>query len=248
MTVKTLEEFLDLYLNKGYPYMDLYFANKETYKELHQYAEKDENDPKNQVLLGYLYKFGESGEKNLDKSYQYFYKAAENGNPYGMFNVALANEQGNMVPKNLELAVFWYKKAVDADNTESMNNLGFLYEKGIGVEKDDRAAFELYKKAAMLGDSLGLSNYALAYKVGRGVDVDLEKLFFLDNFFAGSHNLHLLLACAKKLNFGKLVNGRKPENAQELVRSAIEHRTSGRVKTSAAFDKTLINKGVHRVV
>ena len=80
MFCKSLEQFLNEYLENDVPYMDLYFENNEHYKDLYNYAKQHLYDTRFQVIMGYLYKYGEAGEKNPQLAFEHFYKAAINDN------------------------------------------------------------------------------------------------------------------------------------------------------------------------
>ena len=57
------------------------------------------------------FKYGEETEKNLEKAFYWYQKAAENGQINAMFNLALCFKNGEGTEKNLEKAFYWYQIA-----------------------------------------------------------------------------------------------------------------------------------------
>ncbi len=83
------------------------------------------NIPQAQALYGvYLY-LGTDGNKNFKDAAKWFQKAAQNGDPDGMFYWALVNAKAEGVPRNLEIAYEFAAKAKDivGENQAAANRL-----------------------------------------------------------------------------------------------------------------------------
>ena len=58
-----------------------------------------------------MYLEGECVEQNINKSIEWFTKAAEQGLMGSATTLAMLYEDGKKVPQDLEKAQYWYKKA-----------------------------------------------------------------------------------------------------------------------------------------
>src|SRR2546421_103256 len=103
--------------------------------------------------LAICYKNGKGTEKNLEKAFYWFQKAAENGGNVAMNNLAICYENGEGTEKNLKKAFYWYQKAAENGGNNAMNNLAICYKNGEGTEKNLEKAFYWHQKAAENGDN-----------------------------------------------------------------------------------------------
>src|ERR1043165_3631001 len=97
--------------------------------------------------LATCYKNGEGMEKNLEKAFYWYQKAAENGLIHAQNNLALLYHK----ERNLEKAFYWYQKAAENGLNHAMNHLATCYKNGEGTEKNLEKAFYWYQKAAENG-------------------------------------------------------------------------------------------------
>uniref|UniRef100_U9V3V1 Protein kinase domain-containing protein n=1 Tax=Rhizophagus irregularis (strain DAOM 181602 / DAOM 197198 / MUCL 43194) TaxID=747089 RepID=U9V3V1_RHIID len=101
-------------------------------KELWGSAEN--GDKEAMFNLAICYKNGEGTEKNLEKAFYWYQKAAENaaenGNEVAMNNLAICYENGNGTEKNLEEASYWYQKAAQQGISNVQYRPRFLYRIG----------------------------------------------------------------------------------------------------------------------
>ena len=88
-------------------------------------------------------------EKNYQKAFENFTKAAELGNGEAQFSLARMYHEGEGVEKNLERSFYWLNKAHTTKPNYRIKFLlgGALYE-GEGVDKDYKRAFSLFKEVA----------------------------------------------------------------------------------------------------
>ena len=99
-----------------------------------------------------------------------FRRAAEMGDPQGMFRLGVAffYEQGGLKKDEVK-AVEWYQKAAEAGNATAMCSLGVCYEYGQGgLTKDEAKAVEWYQKAAEAGEARAMCNLGNCYEYGKG--------------------------------------------------------------------------------
>jgi localization factor PodJL len=107
-----------------------------------------------QFFMGKLYESGQRGVvKNLTEARKWTTKAAINGEPRGMHNLALYYFEGTGGPQDLASAARWFRKAADLGVTDSQYNLGLLYQAGSGVPRDLAEAYKWFSIAAQGGDA-----------------------------------------------------------------------------------------------
>ena len=90
-------------------------------------------------------------EKDYKKAAECFSKAAELGNPYAQFNLAISYMRGEGVAQSYSLAQFYFSAAARQGMIDAQYNLGLLYETGDGGEKNFEKAIEWYHKAGEQG-------------------------------------------------------------------------------------------------
>jgi localization factor PodJL len=118
-----------------------------------------------QFFMGKLYETGQRGVvKNLAEARKWTTKAAINGEPRGMHNLALYYFEGTGGPQDLASAARWFRKAAEAGIGDSQYNLGLLYQAGSGVPRDLTEAYKWFAIAAEGGDA-----------AARASAIDLEK-------------------------------------------------------------------------
>ncbi len=115
-----------------------------------------------------------NGSKDKDKIITMYDKAAKNGDPYALNNLAVCYMTGDGVKKDMKQAINLFEKAVNADDTLSMVNLADCYSVGNGVIRNESKAFELYKKAADNGSIEGMRSAAIYLFEGKGTKQDLK--------------------------------------------------------------------------
>jgi len=72
-------------------------------------AEKDY--PIAQHALGFMFFEGECTDKDINKSIEWFTKAADQGLMGSATTLAMIYEEGKLVEQDLDKAQYWYKKA-----------------------------------------------------------------------------------------------------------------------------------------
>ena len=132
----------------------------------------EQGDKNAQTDLGFAYGHGVGIDKNYEKAFPWYKKAALQGSIPAQYNVGLFYEKGWGVTKNLELAREFYTRAADQGSSDAQVNLGVLYIKGLGGSIDYTKARQLFLAAADKQQSLGLYNLGYIYNYGLGVHRD----------------------------------------------------------------------------
>jgi len=130
------------------------------------------DDAMAQYQLGVLY---EDIVKDEEKASYWYRQSAENGNIYGMNNLAVAFKNGEGVKQSDEKALEWYARASEQGSASASFNLAVSYAKGQGVEQSYEKALELYTRASEQGSSTATLNVGYYYDKGRGVEQSYEK-------------------------------------------------------------------------
>ena len=131
-------------------------------------------------FLAYIYYNGMYVSKDLNKSFQYYKKAADQGSYIAQFNLGEMYNGGEGVKKDNKLSFDYYKKAADQGHTDALNRIGHMYYFGQGVEKKYSKALEYFKKAADQGHIVSQFNVGFMYYNGIGVQKNnLEALKYL---------------------------------------------------------------------
>lgn len=116
-----------------------------------------------QMWVGYCYDEGKGVKEDGAKAFEWYEKAAENGNVWSM------NRLGELYIRRLDIeyslqfvytpgsgellseAFRWYKAAAEKGNKVAQYNLGGMYEHGKGTEKNLEEAVRWYKKSVEQG-------------------------------------------------------------------------------------------------
>ncbi|GES73526.1 kinase-like domain-containing protein [Rhizophagus clarus] len=153
---------------------------------------------KNYEKAFYWYqKAAENGtEKNLEKAFYWYQKAAENAAENGcadaMNKLARCYSNGEGTEKNLEKAFYWYQKAAENGSADAMNNLADSYHYGKGTEMDFEEAFYWYQKAAENGSVDSMNNLPDSYDSGEGTEINFEKAFYWYQQAAESNKMRII--------------------------------------------------------
>lgn len=88
--------------------------------------------------VGVVFAHGEIVSKNLKLANSYYRRAAENGDPWGHYNLAFQYLNGTIVPKHPEKGVHHLLKAGKLGVPKAYKKLGEIYEQGLyGIAKNE---------------------------------------------------------------------------------------------------------------
>jgi TPR repeat protein len=102
-------------------------------------------------------------------AFEWYEKAATQGNADAQFNLGVAYEYGQGGQQDYVRACEWYEKAATQGNADAQFKLGVLYESGHGVKQNYAKAREWYKKAAAQGVAQAQYLLGRMYLNGQGV-------------------------------------------------------------------------------
>lgn len=137
-----------------------------------------------QVKLGELYKSGEIGAKSgahrhhslhLQRAFEWFSKAADQGNTDALFELGQLHAQGLGTKQDFESAAQCYLQAASSGHAKAAFNLGFLHAHGQGVEQDLVKAYQWYRVSELQGYALGRQSAALVRKKLSGEEKELAE-------------------------------------------------------------------------
>lgn len=118
---------------------------------------------------------------DLSEAAVWFSKAAEGGDPAGMYALAECHLFGKGVPKDPKRAAELLTAASALNNPRAMNLLGDIYRKGVAgvIEPNFVESVRLFSRAQELGFLDAQGNLGVLYIYGQGVPKDESKAFAL---------------------------------------------------------------------
>lgn len=129
-----------------------------------------------QTFLGHRYGYSQPRHiSDLPLSAKWFRKAADQGDPSGMFEYGYILKHGIGLVQDLNASLVWYLKAADAGESYAQHEVGVAYFKGIGALKDDIKALAYLQLAC--GNKESLYNHGddeISTTEGRRIKAILE--------------------------------------------------------------------------
>ncbi|MBR2670259.1 MAG: SEL1-like repeat protein [Solobacterium sp.] len=157
---------------------DLYFlgyGQTPDYAKAEQYYLRtlDEAPENTEILV----RLGDIRDRMNDyaNAFEYFRKAAELGDPVGMYMLGTYYRYGKGVAQNYRMAVEYLGQASDMDYTNATNDLALMYENGEGLPKDEKTAYILFQDAASKNNMYAYWNLARFSRNGIHVNQDPQK-------------------------------------------------------------------------
>ncbi len=148
-------------------------------------ADAEKGDAAAQALLAEYYIFGMNKVKiNEKEAYEWARKSADQGNPFGQFQLAWLynNDMGKIVKTNHAKAKVLCKAALpllrelaEKGNVRAQYSLGFCYYNGYGVTKNFNEAVKWYRLAAEKGYANAQRDLGCCYEHAEGVKYDMNE-------------------------------------------------------------------------
>lgn len=113
-------------------------------------------------MLGRCAHFGWGGPRDLLQAASHYETAAQHGDEWGRYNLAILTMRGIGVPQDLKKALGLFQTAANNGHAKSMNILARFLEEGWEIEQNRTEALAWYKRSAEGGDYRGQHNYATA--------------------------------------------------------------------------------------
>lgn len=107
---------------------------------------------------------------DVKEKFEWFKKAADHGDDFGMWNVGKFYRDGRGTDKNIEQAIKYLTKAANKGNSGAMMDLADIYRLGNGIDADGGLAIHWYEKAAEAGKTGALLTIADIYLEGEIVE------------------------------------------------------------------------------
>lgn len=167
------------------------------------YQKASKELPQASAALGFLY---ETVDDNYAKALKAYEQAADRGDAYGYYNLALMYEYGKGMPVNYAKAKTLFAAAADRGVSEAMSQMAHLYFYGLGEAKNDQLALDWYKKAAALGNADALYCLGLMSETGVATKLDFAKALNYYEKAAAQNNEKAMLALARMYQYGLGVN------------------------------------------
>jgi TPR repeat protein len=127
-----------------------------------------------QTLVGAMYYEGVGAKLDWAKAYEFYRKAADQGDSLAQTNVASQLLSGRGCKRHKEEAIRLLRIAAEQNNAVANHRLGYFYDYGLpGVIKmDDEMAAAYYAKGAELGNVDSMVNLGIFCSTGRGTKRD----------------------------------------------------------------------------
>ncbi len=204
----------------------------------------DNYDAETLYLLGVSSFMGRGTEKNYEKAFEYFERAAKKGYEPAFFQQGLCYLYGCGVEVDLDAAFECWSKIENSKSrfySLAMHNIAFVYMRKADFEN----AFKTLNKITDLDFVCALSSFTLGhlYQYGKGVEKNLEEA--AKHYEAAAKHNHI----AAYYELAKLyINGlgveKDTEKAKELLEKAIQPCPEERILT---FGVTPFTTQLHRM-
>jgi TPR repeat protein len=125
--------------------------------------------------FGYKFMNGNGVPQNYTEAFNYFLKAAENGDSNSQERLGYLYYMGYGVKKNAAKAAEWWLKAAEQGDAVAQCCLGSHYYNGEGVEQNYAEAFKWYSMAAEQGYAGSQRHLGEMYENGWGVAKSISK-------------------------------------------------------------------------
>ena len=113
------------------------------------------------------------GTAPIEEVFALYARAAERGNPYAQYNVAMMYANGEAVNVDYQQAAYWFRKSAIRNFAPARYRLGELYFFGMGgLPQNETAAVRLFRLAAEQGDADAQMNLAVIYAGGHVPEPD----------------------------------------------------------------------------
>lgn len=133
-------------------------------------AKAESGDPTAQYKLGEAYRNGNGVAKDRLKAFEWYKKAALQGDAQSQLAVGLCYLSGfDGTAKDDKEGVKWLQMAAEQKNVDAAKKLGNIYEGASGIPANDLLSMKWYKEAAELGDAESQFMVGRYYLEGTGV-------------------------------------------------------------------------------
>ena len=153
---------------------DLFVAREYERASIKCQIEADVGTTQSELFLGMLYQMGEGVPASAFDAIKYLERAAEKGNAYAAYRLALVYYDGTLMSPDYPRSREWLEKAIEGENPLAMDLLGIMHWVGLGdLPKNPTAAVALFERAANADLAMAMHHLGMMYFTGQGVAQDL---------------------------------------------------------------------------
>ena len=142
---------------------------------------------------------------NHKEKAEWFLRAADKGENYGMWNIGRFYRDGKGVEQNIEKAIHYLTQSSIKGNIGAMLDLAKIYHSGISIEKNYHKAIEWYKKAADKDDMGAILSLAEIYSNGDDSIRNMETAIHYYKIAAEKDNSIALFKLGQVYEYGNCV-------------------------------------------
>ncbi|RHZ87887.1 hypothetical protein Glove_29g125 [Diversispora epigaea] len=135
------------------------------------------------IRLAHMYRHGLGVERDLEKCFQIYSKAAGEGSHAALSCMANCYEKGHGVEKNKEKAFELFLKSEKGD-PHTQFNVGTCFRNGLGIAKDETKGLQWFIKSALSGNINAI--YEIGHYYDKGICVDVDKNEAFKWYFKGA--------------------------------------------------------------
>eukprot|EP00287_Rhodomonas_sp_CCMP768_P015643 CAMPEP_0196757584 /NCGR_PEP_ID=MMETSP1091-20130531/103740_1 /TAXON_ID=302021 /ORGANISM="Rhodomonas sp., Strain CCMP768" /LENGTH=673 /DNA_ID=CAMNT_0042106367 /DNA_START=36 /DNA_END=2055 /DNA_ORIENTATION=+ len=195
-------------------------SEKQEIEKLRKKAEAGDAVAQNQ--MGDLHWDGLHGvEKNQETAFEWFSKAAEQGNADAEYSMGFAFLSGQGAGRDLEQGRTMLHRAAEKGHAKSMRQLAQVHFSGMGVPQSTAKAVELWSQAASAGDVDSIAILGKLYSVGipGTIEQDHAKAFELLKKAAASGDSNSMHLLGQAYEHGKGCSANEKEAMQWYARA-----------------------------
>ena len=177
-----------------------------------------------QIFLGNVF-FCTLPKQDFKKSFYWFSKAAEQGNPDAQRMLALLYRLGMGTETSYALANHWDHKAAEQGDTESAYSLGLAYLFGRGIDTNKSKAAYWFKRAADQGNEQSQYELAKLYAKGDGIPKDEIEAYAYYNLANGIPDARSSLSQLESImsSDARLVAQQRTKELQKIIEGRLEN-------------------------
>lgn len=142
-----------------------------------------------QFLLGTFYQYGNGVQRDYEKAFYWYLKAANQGSSEAQNNLASLYQEGLGVEKDLKKAHEWLLKSAQQNHGTAQFNLGLMHYYGLGIPINYEEAFAWFLKAAKNNEVKPKHLLGVMYYYGKGVKKNDSKAVYWWKKAADSGNV-----------------------------------------------------------
>jgi uncharacterized protein len=133
-----------------------------------------QSNPEHPRILFELGRAYEGANKETEKQFEFYKKAADKGYVIAFYNLARTLEREG-AHQDQVAANTLHCKAADAGFQLAYVPCGYAHDVGVGFARDFKVTLNWYQKAADIGDAVALFNLGVMYQDGTGVTKEMAR-------------------------------------------------------------------------